>query len=257
MTDRLFKTLFACLLGAIAYAMLPSMVLGQSNKCADCHFANETNDRAHLLDWQRSAHAPNVGCEVCHGGDPTTYATLQAHSGVTTSTNPASPASRVNLPETCGSCHRGPIGAFKDSRHWQLIQEGNREAPTCSTCHSAGGGFLLSSRGLERRCKRCHGPGKEHARPDFPVLAATSHDEIETVRELLATAERLARRSRSKNQQREWLLEIEKAEAPLKQAIASTHRFTFEDFDQRAALALATAEALLIEIANQGHAKEP
>ena len=53
------------------------------SRCADCHFANSTAaSRWHLSEWDHSAHGrADVGCEGCHGGDPSTFESFLAHRG--------------------------------------------------------------------------------------------------------------------------------------------------------------------------------
>ena len=82
------------------------------SRCADCHFANPYTEPAqqHLHRWSLSPHQrADVGCDSCHGGNPDTFESLQAHRGVLSSFNPSSPVHRTQLPVTCGSCHMGPL----------------------------------------------------------------------------------------------------------------------------------------------------
>lgn len=81
------------------------------SRCADCHFANPYTEPAqeHLHRWSLSPHQrADVGCDSCHGGNPDTFESLQAHRGVLSSFNPSSPVHRTQLPATCGACHVGP-----------------------------------------------------------------------------------------------------------------------------------------------------
>lgn len=247
------KPLPASLLPVISAALLlamlePSRILAQDSFCADCHFANLTSNRSHLLDWQMSAHSKSIGCEACHGGDATTFERWQAHQGILSSANPSSPTHYQNLPRTCGKCHVAVFESFEQSRHWQLLQDGDERVPSCSTCHSDAGGFLLSSRGLERTCSRCHGENRRAPRPGFATLAADSHDRVVEVRELLETADRLIRRIKDDQARRSWQIRLRDAEVPLGNAIDSAHRFTFEDFDQRIVVARQLAETLLDDL---------
>jgi hypothetical protein len=60
----------------------PPPAFAQHSRCAACHFANMSDVPApeHLGDYQRSAHAKKgVGCERCHGGDPSTFEPALAH----------------------------------------------------------------------------------------------------------------------------------------------------------------------------------
>ena len=72
------------------------------SRCADCHFANPMSvSRWHLSEWDHSAHGrANVGCEKCHGGDPTTFDPFRAHQNILGSRNPASPLNPRNVATT-------------------------------------------------------------------------------------------------------------------------------------------------------------
>ena len=133
--------------------------LAPKSACGDCHFARpEAPARDHLLDWSTSPHGRNsVGCEKCHGGNPTTFESLPAHSGILRGENLRSPANRRNLPTTCGNCHVGPFVAFQNSRHYELLETGKENGPTCSTCHETVSGRLLKPKALEAQCNSCHG----------------------------------------------------------------------------------------------------
>lgn len=232
--------------------LAPVCGLAQESRCADCHFANVTSNRSHLLDWQMSTHSRSIGCEACHGGDPTTFERWQAHSGILSSVNPSSPTHYTNLPQTCGRCHTAVFESFEQSRHFQLLQEDNESVPSCSTCHSDAGGFLLSSRGLERTCKRCHGEDRRAPRQEYPALAASSHDQVDEVRDLLETSEKLIERMEDSEVQRRFRVRLRDAEVPLESAIDSAHRFTFETFDEQIARARSLADALFEDVANAG-----
>ncbi len=51
-------------------------------------------------------------------------------------TDERSPLFRSRVPETCGSCHQGILREFRESVHGMLLEAGDVEAPTCTTCHS-------------------------------------------------------------------------------------------------------------------------
>ena len=104
-----------------------STARAQSSSCVDCHYANP-DAPCHLSEWKRSAHGRHdVGCEKCHGGDPTVYDAFRAHLGSLGSRNPSSPVNRVNLPRTCGQCHPGPFVEFRKSHHYDALRECDRE----------------------------------------------------------------------------------------------------------------------------------
>ena len=188
------------------------------SRCADCHFANPYTEPAqqHLHRWSLSPHQrADVGCDSCHGGNPDTFESLQAHRGVLSSLNPASPVHRTQLPATCGACHAGPYANFQASRHHELLGEGDRRVPTCSTCHGSVDGRLLSPQGLERQCAECHGPDGMEPRPGRAGDARLLLEGIANVRESLEAARRLMERVRDGGRRRSLEAAYLQAEFPV------------------------------------------
>lgn len=248
--------------------LVPGALIAQNqSSCGDCHLANvyqaagddESDlyypfDRFalfHLSDWDRSAHGRNfVGCESCHGGDPTTFESFLAHRGVLNSRNPASPVHPQNLPRTCGACHTGQFVAFQKSRHYTLLQEGNSDVPVCSTCHGAVAAQLLSPKALESQCGKCHGENRTAQRPDDPAHAREMLENILEIRRLLDESRSLIRRV--KDERRREILDeaYRQAEVPLMEAVIAGHSFVFEALHERRDVARRRAEALLEQLAN-------
>lgn len=202
MTFFVLSAAAACVLAVAAPASAePQQTF---NRCAQCHFANlvDVPGAAHLSEWERSPHARRgVGCERCHGGDATTVHPVEAHRGVLDSRNPASPVNRVNLPETCGTCHDGALQAFRKSRHAALLAHGDAGAPSCSTCHGAMTARVPSPRVLESQCARCHPPaaaGEGYARDAGALLTDVDQIDADLARAdwLLAGVRDSARRER-------------------------------------------------------------
>lgn len=88
------------------------------SRCADCHIANPGSmSGTHLAEWDLSAHGRrNVGCEACHGGDPTSFEPFVAHRGVLARSNLASPVHRRNEP-----AGRGPSTATARVRRYEFL----------------------------------------------------------------------------------------------------------------------------------------
>ena len=216
-------------IGVLALLLVASAMsaAAQSDRCADCHAANTTtsmeqSQRYHLLDWQLSTHSrAKVGCASCHGGDTSTFEFVPAHHGIRHSAQPESPTHFANLPTTCGSCHQEVAKQFEGSRHGQLVRAGNRNAPTCTTCHSSVGAFLLSSRGLERQCASCHDERASHPRPGRAEFASELHERFRSIRAQLKGIRRLAG-SRTSNS---FSAHLESTEAALHDAAAGAHSF--------------------------------
>lgn len=232
----------SCLLGIVATA--PPAV-GQMSRCADCHVANAAAP-GHVTEWGRSPHARGkVGCEACHGGDPSTFESTWAHRGILSPADKASPVHRRNLPATCGNCHEGPYLAFQRSRHSQLLATGGEDVPTCATCHGEVAAELLSPKRLEARCAGCHGPDKAHARPGFGAQARQMLEGVRDVRADLREAGRLIARVPDAGLRGELERERGLAEAPLVDAIYSGHSFVFDRLQERLTQAQQRTEALL------------
>ena len=222
------------------------------SRCADCHFANPSEgSRWHLSEWDHSAHGrADVGCEGCHGGDPSTFESLLAHRGMLGARNPASPVHRANLPRTCGGCHPAPFAAFAQSRHYELLRAGGPNAPTCTTCHGNAGAYLLSPRSLAAECRACHGPGKVAPNSDLPALGRMRLAEVREIRASLDEAGKLIRRVADKAFRASLELELEDARVPLKEAVDSAHMFVFDQMQERLALARRRAEMLMERLAS-------
>ena len=157
------------------------------SRCVVCHVATPGTPvvAAHLAEWQQSKHANHdVGCERCHGGDPTMAEPRWAHRGVLHSTVPRSPVNRANLPRTCAPCHAAQADAFSTSLHGVLLDADESRTPSCSTCHGAMDARVPSPDVLEARCAACHPPGSPRAA--YPRTARAGIEEITRMRTRLA-----------------------------------------------------------------------
>jgi hypothetical protein len=229
---------------------LPPPALAQGSRCADCHLANP-DAPGHLYEWESSAHAQNnVGCDACHGGDPSTFDSLAAHRGILNSNNPASPVNRRNIPRTCGSCHSGPFVSFQSSQMFALLEAGNSDVPVCTTCHSAVAAQLLSPKALEARCQTCHAADKPGSHPEFPGQGRRNLEGIQEVRNLLRQAQALIRRVRDNDLRQRFEEQYRQAEVPIIEAVNLQHAFQYEPSQERQAVARQRAEALLDQLAN-------
>lgn len=254
-----------------AYLSLAFIILGisvftgadaeaQTSRCADCHVANQQTAAPlwsgfalrHLHDWESSPHArANVGCDRCHGGDPTTFEKFQAHMSMLPVTSPASPVNRVNLPRTCGACHSGPFVAFQKSKHYELARAGDDRGPTCSTCHGEVAAHLLSPRSLENQCARCHGAGRPQANPDYPASARMLLTDIRELRSELDDAGSIIRRIRDKSARAKFEEARQQAEVPLTEATQAGHEFVFTNLKERLESARRRVTALMDALANR------
>lgn len=222
------------------------------SRCADCHFANPGSVSAnHLSDWDLSAHGrKNVGCETCHGGDPKSFETFVAHKGILARTNPASPVHRVNLPKTCGTCHTGPMVAFSRSKHAELLTAGDKNGPTCTTCHGEAAGIRLSPKALEAECATCHAAGKIAPHPEFPGRGRLAVEGLRETRALLKDARSAIARVKDKARRASLEQAAQQAEVPIIEATQAGHAFVYDQLEERLTTARARIAALFDRLAN-------
>ena len=100
-----------------------SYSLARYESCKRCHFANYTKtlESVHYQLLSKGDLRAPV-CTDCHGAHNVTF-----------------PAKRdVRISQSCAKCHRDIYKTYLGSIHGRaLIDEGNREVPVCSTCHTA------------------------------------------------------------------------------------------------------------------------
>jgi len=240
--------------GILLALAVPAFSQQARSQCADCHIAQADPPNArHLADWERSAHGrADVGCEKCHGGDPTTFESFRAHQGILTSRNPASPVAYKNLPATCGKCHAGPYVAFQSSRHFALIQTNSENPPVCVTCHGEVAANRPSAKTLERTCARCHAEGKLVPRPNFPTTARRVHEEIDAVQTSLRAARQLIDHLPKGQRRTQMEDSYQQAQVPVTQAIHDTHAFVFDSSLERIGVAKQRTDALMKALAGDG-----
>ena len=247
------------LIAAAAIAAGSTAVTAQQSRCADCHFANPPQGLStpsgdanrHLRDWDLSAHAKaGVGCERCHGGDATTFERMPAHRTMLHWSNPKSPVFRANLPRTCGGCHAGPFVEFQKSRHYALLQAGNRDVPTCVTCHGEAGENRPSPKSLESECRSCHRADRPGGHPEHPALGRKMLEGVRDARTQLKEARRLIERVSDKARRARLEQAAQQIDVPLTEATQAGHAFVYMNLDERLGVARQRLAALFDTLAN-------
>jgi cytochrome b subunit of formate dehydrogenase len=136
--------------------------------CSTCH-VDEVNAFSHSVHAARKDASDNPTCQSCHGS---------VHA-IVTAGDAASPVSKKNLPNTCGTCHANaqflarhqipfahPVEAYKLSVHGKAIARGDEKAASCSDCHSS----HAIQPGSDRRSKV--------SRQQVPSTCGACHTEI-------------------------------------------------------------------------------
>ncbi len=161
----------------------------RTNSCASCH--NDITDK-HPDD---NVVARAVGCARCHSEASLSF-TASVHGvalrdGVTNGTHhapvcsdchgshgvvlPSSPQSPLNfahLALTCGQCHEQEAKDVMESVHGKAVAAGQREAATCTDCHSEhkiealkGSSSLKISQEV---CSKCHASERLNTKYNLP-----------------------------------------------------------------------------------------
>ncbi|MDH3495890.1 MAG: cytochrome c3 family protein [Gemmatimonadota bacterium] len=171
-----------------ADAQVPALGMDSSYGCTVCH-------AEHRRAFFTGVHAERgIRCHDCHGGNPTALERPAAHTGRFL----GHPTKR-QIATLCASCHSDPdrmrqyglptgqLAELHTSRHGQLLERGNPDAPTCTDCHES----HLIRRTTDARsnthplnipvlCARCHTDrtlmGKYGLRTnEFAEFAASAH----------------------------------------------------------------------------------
>ena len=149
-----------------------------NSQCVICH--EQRMDRI-AMPAKLSAHGihnqAGIGCNDCHGGDPT-YPRWHGRPGENPDLHFNGKPSPEEIPELCNKCHGDPIymrqhnpslrvdqlELYKTSRHGQLLLgEGDTKAANCVSCHSVHDikavndpSSTVYATNLPGTCSKCH-----------------------------------------------------------------------------------------------------
>jgi predicted CXXCH cytochrome family protein len=153
------------------------IAVGQDNtsNCISCHQAFEDEDEGPSYRFGRDVHSQEgIGCEGCHGGDPT----LEDMDEVRQTDNYRGVPSHLEVPEFCARCHSDAsymhdhdpslpvdqLEKYRTSVHGRrLFGEGDTLVANCVSCHGVhiiAGPELPHSptypQNIPATCGKCH-----------------------------------------------------------------------------------------------------
>jgi hypothetical protein len=166
-----------------AVAQEPTLGIDSSYSCVVCHID-------HRRAFLSGVHAERgIRCDDCHGGRPTEMTVAAAHGG-----RFLGRPSKRQVASLCASCHADPnqmrqfglrsdeMAALHTSRHGQLLERGDANAPTCTDCHEA---HLIrratdarsntNPRNIPGLCARCHADARRMAPYGIPANQFTQY----------------------------------------------------------------------------------
>lgn len=126
--------------------------------CYHCHSSQ-------VIEFQESVHFNrNISCTDCHGGDIKINGTTVSIDVMHVNFTGVPPKTKVT--EFCSGCHAEATGTYEGSIHWQVLEKGRIEAPSCIDCHAVNGTHDILSSGnpvsptfaenIPGMCANCH-----------------------------------------------------------------------------------------------------
>jgi hypothetical protein len=146
------------------------------SSCVTCHGALDETLRT---AWPQDVHAQvGLGCESCHGGDPSSALADDAEAAMSAARGYRGAPGRLEVPASCGGCHSDAtymkrfdpqlrvdqLAEYRTSVHGQRNAAGDPVPATCVDCHGVHGirpvdapDSPVHARNVPATCARCHG----------------------------------------------------------------------------------------------------
>ena len=149
----------------------------QDDACVSCHLEiDEDLDNLVMTNMHNDIHIQvGLSCADCHGGDPTAFDDSDASMWDDDSFVGA--IEKSEQPEVCGSCHSNSVymrnystssrtdqvDQYWTSRHGILLQRGDTNVATCTSCHDVHGIYpkddprsTVYALNIPNTCGSCH-----------------------------------------------------------------------------------------------------
>ena len=167
----------------ITVILLPVAVWGKNSTCIECHLSTDwVSDTTIAADFLSADihHSRGLGCQDCHGGDPTRgFEEGDPDLAMDPAKGFKPPPSRLEIPDFCARCHSDveymkeynprlstdQLKLYKTSIHGkQLYAKKDPNVAVCTDCHGIHG--ILPSTdsrssiyhmNVPETCRQCHG----------------------------------------------------------------------------------------------------
>ncbi len=205
--------------------------ISQGIPCSlECH-ADKFRELASsaYIQWSESKHGLNgITCDKCHGGNASAYYKEEAHKGIIPPTDPSSPLYYTKVPELCGQCHRKELEAFKQSKHYELL-ESLHQAPSCTTCHPPHKYDVRKPEEFVRFCGACHAEDGGVAPLNIPYESERILEKTALLKESLDLLEKRAKEAKTQGYDvTDVLSEIKAAKVEISQIPEKWHSFDID-----------------------------
>ncbi|HEX7078353.1 MAG TPA: multiheme c-type cytochrome [Candidatus Eisenbacteria bacterium] len=167
-----------------------------SSSCITCHSQQDERSLSKpATEWPNDVHAAaGLGCESCHGGDPTRKHFDDEDDAADYAMNPAKgftqAPSRTEVPQFCARCHSDAnfmkrynpqarvdqYAEYRTSVHGQRNAKGETKPAECVDCHGVHGIRAVSSpdspvyaTNVPKTCAHCHADSTKMAEYKIPT----------------------------------------------------------------------------------------
>jgi hypothetical protein len=145
------------------------------SSCIECHGLLEDGT---VGEWERDAHAAaGLGCESCHGGDPSPDLAEDPEAAMAEARGFRAAPGRLEIPRFCGECHADAefikrfdpqaridqLAEYRTSVHGKRNAAGDPVPAVCTDCHGVHGIRAVAAadspvhaNNVPQTCARCH-----------------------------------------------------------------------------------------------------
>jgi formate dehydrogenase gamma subunit len=118
----------------------PNSTINRANiaeTCGRCHGDKSVMQGSGISDRPFLSYRESVHAKAMARGNTRAAVCTDCHNShdIQPASNPQSSIAKVNIPATCGKCHRTESNEFNQSVHGQAVMRGVSRAPVCTDCH--------------------------------------------------------------------------------------------------------------------------
>ncbi len=105
--------------------------------CGKCHGDKSAMRGSGISDRPFLSYRESVHAKAIARGNRSAAVCTDCHNShdIQPASNSQSSIAKMNIPATCGKCHRTEAGEFVQSVHGQAVSRGVSRAPVCTDCH--------------------------------------------------------------------------------------------------------------------------
>ena len=118
----------------------PKSTINRANiaeTCGKCHGDKSVMQGSGISDRPFLSYRESVHAKAMARGNSSAAVCTDCHNShdIKPASNSQSSIAKVNIPSTCGKCHRTEANEFVRSVHGQAVARGVSRAPVCTDCH--------------------------------------------------------------------------------------------------------------------------